>query len=746
MMAGCATKPSTRPAAVTPERANQQRVIHEITVSEEPTAVVVTLKADQPITYTSVKQLLPPGVVLYLPGASLKGVQETYTPESTLIESIFTSELIEGGGCSRIQINLKEDVPYRATQENNRLLVYFRKPIAGPAVGEETVSKEEKEPIIAVREEMIEGEKRVEPVAGETEAEKVEELAWVNRIDFVTLEGGKSRVIVGTTTRVRYKTAKPSGKRLLLKFFDTKISKSQKRPLITTRFKSAVDRIVPIQTPEMGDMAVIAIQLREAVPYRVEQKENILVVDFEPSAVPPRPLLDVKTPKWQQVMKETEAEIAEEAGAPAEKVVLTETGETYTGQKISLDFQDAGIRHIFRILHEISGKNFVIGEDVKGKVTLKLDSVPWDQVLALITRMNKLGTVEEGNIIRIAPLATLEAETKAIEAKVEADKTAIKVQEELEPLVTEYISINYSDASEIQAHLSDIMTERGKVSVDSRTNKIIITDIRSAIDKARGVVKELDEPTAQVMIEARIVEADTNFTRDIGVQWGGDIYRGDENEPTARLFGGQTYSATGQNYAVNLPPSSITSGLGFTFGRLGGTLFNLDARLLAMETQGRGRTISSPRIMTLNNNKATIEQGTKIPYQITEEGTTTIKFVDAVLKLEVTPIITPDNRISMDILANKDSPDWTNAVGGTPAIDTNLADTELLVNDGETIVIGGILTSTDSWSEAGVPFFSKIPVLGWLFKQRYKIKTKNELLIFITPTIIRLEEAAQVSS
>jgi len=748
MMAGCATKPSTTPVAVTPEPTSQQRVIHEITVSEEQTAVVVTLRADQPMTYTSVKQLLPPGVVLYLPKTSLKGVQETCTPESTLIESITAYELKNGGGSSRIQINLKADVPYKATQENGRLLVYFRKPKAEPAVGEETVPKEEKEPTVAVREEVLEGEKSVEPVAGEAEAGKVEEPAWVNRIDFVTLEGGKSRVIVGTTTRVSYETAKPSDKRLLLKFFDAKISKFQKRPLITTRFNSAVDRIVPIQTPGMGDMAIVAIQLREAVPYRVEQKEDIIVVDFEPSSVPPRPMLDVKRPKWQQVMKEAEAEIVEEAGVPAEKVVLTEGGETYTGKKISLDFQDADIRHIFRILHEISGKNFVIGDDVKGKVTLKLDNVPWDQVLDLITRMNKLGTVEDGNVVRIAPLATLEAEKKALEAKVEAEKTAIKVQEELEPLVTEYISISYSEAETLQKHLQEIKTERGKVSLDERTNMIIMTDIKAKIEQAKKVINKLDVPTPQVMIEARIVKADTTFTRDIGVQWGGDISRGGsgKDEPLSRLFGGQTYTEGSQNYAVNLPPASITSGLGFTFGTLGSTVLNLDARLLAMETQGKGRTISAPKIVTLDNKEAYITQGKTVPYQTTEEGTVSIKFVEAVLKLTVTPHITPDNRIRMEILVQKDAPDWDKLVGGTPAIDKKEAKTELLVNNGETIVIGGILESTEAFTNARVPFFSKIPILGWFFRSKYTKKTKDELLIFITPKIIRLEQVPQVST
>jgi type IV pilus assembly protein PilQ len=732
VMEGCASKAPAGPGAVEPEAAFGEKVIHEITVAEEATQTLVVIKGNEPLPYTSVKHLLPLGVVLYFPKASLKGVQETYTPESTVIKSIVTTQLRGRGGYSRIQINLKEDVSYKANLEENHLFVYFRKPIA-----ERTPTLPEPERVIEVeeiREARAEGVEPEVPAPVSAEAEKVGKPAWVNRIDFVMLKGRKSSVIVGTTDKVRFETAKPSEKRLLLKLFNTKIPKFQKRPLITTRFKSAVDRVVPIQTAKMGDTAVIAIQLRETVPYRVEQKENVLVVDLEPSTVPPRPLPDVKAPKWRQVMKEAEAEIVKEAEVPPEEPVLTKAGKVYTGQKISLDFQDADIRHVFRILHEISGKNFVIGDDVKGRVTLKLDNVPWDQVLDLVLSMNKLGSAEEGNVVRIARLSTLEAENKALKTKTEAEQAAKK----LEPRVTEYISINYADASSIKTHLDEIKTDRGKVTIDDRTNMIIMKDIQAVIDDATEVVKRLDVVTPQVMIEARIVEANASFTQDIGVQWGGDTESASTTK-TYRLFGGPTYTAGGQNWAVNLPPGTSTSGLGFTFGRIAGTTINLDARLLAMETQGKGRTISAPKIMTLDNKQATIKQGTSIPYQKSEEGTVSIEFAQANLELTVTPHITPDNRISMEISAKKDSPDWANAVGGTPAIDTKQADTELLINDGETIVIGGILESTDEWSESRVPFLSKIPLLGWFFTQKYKLKSKDELLIFMTPKIVRLE-------
>jgi type IV pilus assembly protein PilQ len=748
MMGGCASKAPTIRHGLEPEAASQEKVIYDITVAEEATQTLVVIKGKQPLAYTSVKHLLPLGVVLYFPKTSLKGIQEAYTPESALIKSIVATELTGTRGCSRIQINLKDDVPYKATQEENQLLVCFRKPITEETEGEETVAAAgPKEPTVPQPEKGIEVEETFEPREVGTKAEKVEKLAWVNRINFVMLEGHKSRVIVGTTDKVRFETTTPSDKKLLLKLFNTKIPKFQKRPLITTRFKSAVDRVVPIQTAKMGDTAVIAIQLRETVPYRVEQKENILVVDLEPSTVPPRPLPDVKTPKWQQVMEETEAEIVKEAEMPAEKPVLTETGKVYTGQKISLDFQDADIRHVFRILHEISAQNFVIGDDVEGKVTLKLDNVPWDQVLDLILSMNKLDRVEEGNIVRIAKLSTLEAEKRALKAKRQAEQAA----EEEEPLFTEYIPINYAQASVIQTHLNEIKSTRGKLSVDERTNMIIMRDIRSAIDNAVEVVKKLDVVTPQVMIQARIVEASTDFSREIGIQWGGQygIQPGDDRYGIGPQRGYNildgTYGFTGaigDNWVVNLPAAGPTSGIGFNFARLtGNNPATLYANLQAMESQGKGRIISSPRVLTLDNKEASIQQGVEIPYQVLEEGSYSLKWAKAVLKLEVTPHITMDQRISMKILTTRDAPDWSRTVQGAPSINKKETSTELLVNDGDTIVIGGIIIEEEAQSKDRVPGFSKIPVLGWLFRSESRRTEKTELLIFVTPTIVKLEEA-----
>jgi len=766
VLAGCASKPTSKMASPPPDSTfQQQKAILKIDVSENQETTKVVMDANEPLTYTAVKHQFPLGVVLYFPDTSLSGVEETLTPNSSLIGAIHTSVLKRAKPSSRIEIRLNKDVPYRVTRMANQVVVAF----ARMEEGSQTAQQDKKMDGAVQTAQTPSAQKTVKaepapPPPSRTAAPakedvsvpstKVEKPAVVSRIDFEVKEGGKSRVTVETDRMVRYEAKKISDKKLLLKLFATKIPKFQKRPLITTRFESAVDRIVPVQTEGMGDTAVIAVELREPIPYRVYQDKNVCIIDLEASSVPPKPMPEAEKAAWIQAMKqtvkETQAAIvtAAETKTP-EEATITEGGKVYSGQKISLDFQDADIHNIFRILHEVSGKNFVIGDDVKGRVTLKLVNVPWDQVLDLILNMNKLETVIQGNVVRIATLSTLESEQKALAQKIKADEAA----KELEPLVTEYIKLNYADAATIKTHVDEVKSARGKVTIDQGTNMIIIKDEKEALESAKELIATLDEATQeiatrQVMIEARIVEADSSFTRDLGVQWGGD-YSNAGSRSTTQLFGARTsdasLSTTTPNFGVNLPPASITSGLGFNFGWIAGAAWNLNLRLLAMENQGKGRTISSPKVLTLDNKEATIKQVTKIPFQVIEDNTTSIKSEEAGITLSVTPQITRDERIRMVIHAEKGAPDWSNTVAGNPAIDTNTADTELFVNNGQTIVIGGILTTEDTLNEARTPFLHKVPVLGWLFKQQQTVRNKDELLIFITPTIIKLEEVAKGS-
>jgi type IV pilus assembly protein PilQ len=356
--------------------------------------------------------------------------------------------------------------------------------------------------------------------------------------------------------------------------------------------------------------------------------------------------------------------------------------------------------------------------------------------------MNKLGTVEEGNVVRIATLESLTAEKMALQETMKAEQQA----KEQEPLVTDYIPINYSDASEIKEHIDELKTPRGKVTFDVRTNTIIFKDVQPVVDRAKELVKRLDWVTPQVLIEARIVEANTDFSSQLGIAWSaaGGIQGNDADAGVGPQRGYNEMGGTdGYNMAVNLPQASNAS-LGFNFLRLEGSRFSLNAMLYAMETSGRGEIISSPKIITLDNKEAKISQGNEVPYKTVSDNGTKTEFKEVKLLLKVTPHITPDNRISMKILVSK------NEVGQqTPdglAVDTNEAETELLVNNGDTIVIGGILKSTTREDKQGVPGLSKIPLLSWLFKSEQTTIVKRELLIFITPTKVQLEDALRTAT
>ncbi|MFH1076738.1 MAG: type IV pilus secretin PilQ, partial [Pseudomonadota bacterium] len=705
----------------------------------------------------------------------------------------------------------------------------------------------------------------------------------------------------GTTGPVEYRIKKASPQLLQLYLIDTRLPDYRKFPLITTRFESAVDRIIPVQTPAMKNVSMFTIELRESVPYFIEQKEDQLLVHFEASTISPRPLEAAKLPPWKKVMAQTAVkptsreaqeqvkEIVKMPGQVSAASALTggvvtevndaaaeydidsrkridpytdeeteldifrqsKTKKLYTGEKIALDFYETDVKSVFRILKEVSGKNFAIDKDVAGKVTLTFDDpVTWEHVLDLVLKMNKLGKIYEGEIIRIATLETLKAEEEQLKEKLKAKQDAVRQEDHITmffpvnyakasdinknhirpilttgdknqegkstvderlntivitdvPLVikqaseiiqkldkevrqevrqeddriTVFIPINYGSATVMnENHIKPILTKpilttdeegRGKSqdgvsSVDERLNTIVITDVPLVIKQAKEIIRRLDLVTPQVIIEARIVEATTNFSREIGVQWGaasgkqptsamgitetggawGGDWVSDKDLPYKGTLDntmgvGHTY---GGNMAMNVPIASSAMSIGFNFSKLAGTPFLLNAKLLAMESQGEGKIISAPKIVTLDNKTAIIQRGAKVPYpQRTTEGTISVAFAEATLKLEVTPHITSDKRINLVIDVQKDEPDWTRTVQDVPAITTKNAHTELLINDGDTVVIGGIIETTKSFTDTGVPWLSKIPLLGWLFKSTAKTDDKTELLIFITPRIVQLE-------
>jgi type IV pilus assembly protein PilQ len=584
----------------------------------------------------------------------------------------------------------------------------------------------------------------------------------VNRIDFSSEEAGKSSLIIGTTVAVKYDLKKVGAKRLHLKLFNTRLPEYRKRALITTRFESAVDRVTPIQTAEMKGDSLFTIELREAVAYNIKKDDNTLRVNFAASSIPPKPYEDADLPEWKKVMAEAApasakqvekdkiapapgkkaaeklpVEKAAEAQTAEERLAAQTSSKEYTGEKIAFDFYDSDIRNVFRLLREISGKSFAIDKNVSGKVTLNFETpVPWDQVLDLVLKMNQLGMVMEGDIIRIATLSTLAQEEKLKQAQLKAAEQAQKQAVALEPLYTEYIPISYSNAStEVLQHVQAILTEgRGRAGVDTRNNQIIITDTAVKIQQAKQIVQKIDMVTPQVVIEARIVEANTNFTRELGVNIVAELGAFDIPYTSSWEFG-PTRFLTDTVPADANPTGVFITGLTKTSG----TDFFIDALLSSAEIEGKTNIISSPKVVTLDNKKARIKQGFEVPYvERDSSGRETTKFRDVDLLLEVTPTVTPDNRISVLILVTKN--DIFRATDVGPALSTNEANTEIIVDDGDTIVIGGILKSTLNWSENGVPGLRKLGVLGWLFKYQKETDDKNELMIFMTPQIVQLEQ------
>ena len=419
--------------------------------------------------------------------------------------------------------------------------------------------------------------------------------------------------------------------------------------------------------------------------------------------------------------------------------------ERYSGKRISLDFQDAEISSVLRLIADVSGFNMVVGEGAKAKVTLKLLNVPWDQALDLILKLNQLGQIREGNIIWIDSLSNI---AKLKEEAVRAHESTVKA----EPLGTRIIYLNYADATKTVDIVKSNLTPRGEAKVDIRTNAVVVKDIAETIAKVEKLLRDIDRVTPQVQIEARIVQASKKFARGLGVQWGISGMTGAQNNPAGVHHQGPVtvnLGATGDafsqasSFLVNLPATatgllaSNPATFGLAIGKFLGTSGTLDLRLSAGESLGVTKIVSSPKIITLDHKPAKIEQGSQVPFQTTSLQGTQTTFVDATLTLNVTPHVIPlANTIRLEIKATKNSVGASVSSAG-PTIDKKEATTEVLLRDGETTVLGGIFEETRSDSTQGIPWFNRIPFLGWLFKTEAVSLDQTELLVFVTPTILK---------
>ena len=502
------------------------------------------------------------------------------------------------------------------------------------------------------------------------------------------------------------------------------------------------------QAPHPAALAALRTE-NDAATEPAAQAEPLPAADPGPQVLPaPAPLLPAPVPLLEAQDPTTTPQVLQSTGVPGEKV--------YTGHPISLDFKDGDLQDIFRLFADISGLNIVVNPGVSGKVTLKLNEVPWDQALDLILKANGLGYTLEGNVIRIARLADLQKEEQD-RRKLEEEKALAGTLEVFNK------TLSYAKAAEMQETVKKVaLSARGTITLDPRTNTMIITDLPVNIAKAKDLIAELDRATPQVEIEARIVVTSRNFTRDLGIQWGfsqsqtaryanttnlafpNAIIVNGNGVPSVgglpadqgELGSGSGIGTGGRGYAVNLPAAGFTSGIGLSLGNILGT-FNLDLALTALERQGRGRLLSTPKVTTQNNHAAEIKQGVQIPIQTVANNTVTVSFKDAVLTLRVTPQITEANTVILDLSVENNAADFANLVNGIPPINTQSAQTQVLVKDGATAVIGGIFQSNEQTSQSSTPFLGRLPILGYLFRNRFVTNTNNELLLFITPRIIK---------
>jgi type IV pilus assembly protein PilQ len=550
----------------------------------------------------------------------------------------------------------------------------------------------------------------------------------VSRITDITVEdvNGTTEIGIKSSAPFTYTIFRPSDPyKVVVDLQSTDLGGFRESILVD---RAGVMEITPVIDENMPDVAKLEIALTVPVDIEPFYMNNMLVLAFD------NPVAEEMAPE-EEVM-ETEEEVTETE--PLEEPVeeLAEEPSKYVGEKISIDFQDAELIHVFRLIADMSGFNIVVSPEVKGRFSMKLTDVPWDQALDVILRNYGLSKTIEGNILRIAPTDTLAKEEEAI-------ARARESQEKSGNLVTKVYPVNYADVNDVKTAIdtAKILTKRGFMSVDSRTSSVIIKDVEQRHEEYGNLIKALDIPTPQVTIDAKIVEVTTSFQKELGVQWG-VLWEPDSRTTIGApgIPGGTGFNSSNP-LMVNLPAVEVSPGKGGAIG-LGyisaSNVFALDLQLSAMESTGEGRVISNPKLTTSDNEEAKIMQGKKIPYQTVSEDGTQTAFIDATLELTVTPHITPEGTIVMSIVAKKNEADFAGPqVLGVPTIDIKEISTQVLIKNNDTLVIGVIFKNNKAEALDVVPGFANIPILGQLFQHKDKTDTTDELLIFITPRIVK---------
>jgi type IV pilus assembly protein PilQ len=695
---GAKNAPAPAPTAQAQE-ASGQNAIEGLDVSTESGKVMIKVKLKEPMANAPASFSLanPPRVAFDFPntvnalGRSAQDVNEN---------DVKSVRIGESGNRSRVVLNLNRSLKYNAAVEG-RMVVITLQSGSGAAAGAATAATAG-----AVAEQTHFADAK--PAAGQPHS--------VRNIDFKRGRNGEGQVIIDLSDVGTGIDLKQQGKSITIELMQTELPVALERRFDVTDFGTPVEHM---EATSQGRNSRIVIQARGRWEQSAYQTDNRLIVEVKPVVEQP-----------QQKAK-----------------------FGYTGEKLSLNFQNVEVRAVLQVIADFTGLNIITSDTVTGNLTLRLKDVPWDQALDIILQAKGLDMRKTGNVVWIAPRDELATK----------EKLALEAQQQiadLEPLRTESFQLNYQKADDVRKLLSDasqkVLSKRGSAVIDPRTNTLFVQDTPSKLEEVRGLIKQIDVAVRQVLIESRIVEASDTFSKNIGARLGA------VNKGTTAGYGGSNVQfvpggssrsvgvQTGQaqdypesffpdSYSVNLPAPAIA---GNQVGAFALTLFNtaatrfLNLEISALQSDGKGKIISNPRVITADNVEAIIEQGTEIPYQqATSSGATSISFRKATLSLKVKPQVTPDDNVIMNLEVHKDSVGTQTTAG--PAIDTKQVNTQVLVENGGTVGIGGIFTQTEQRTVNKIPLLGDIPIVGFLFKNELNQNDRNELLIFITPRIMR---------
>ncbi len=685
-----------------------QTAIQSINSTQQAGTEVIRIELSEPLTAVPRGFVVqtPPRIAIDLPGVGNATGKPVVDVNQGNLRSVNIAQSEER---TRLVLNLRQPATYRAELQGNALVIVLDSG-SSPDVASATGTA-------------------VQPLTRFAEAQSRQQVLPLKDIDFRRGADGAGRVVVDLANSQVGVDIRQQGKGLVVEFLQSALPDSLRRRLDVTDFGTPVQTVSTVQA---GDRVRMVIEPRGDWEHSAYQSDNQFVVEVRAQKIDPNKLTQ---------------------------------GPGFAGEKLSLNFQNIEVRALLQVIADFTNFNVVTSDTVTGNVTLRLKDVPWDQALDIILQAKGLGLRKSGNVILIAPKDELAAKEKAeLESKLQIAA--------LEPVRTQAFQLNYTKAEEIARGLTGqnsgqggggsaatrILSPRGSVLSETRTNQLFVSDIPSKLEEVQALIAKIDIPVRQVLIEARIVEADDSFGRSLGVRLGVNDARTGNNAGFG--VGGNQRVAIGGNLNVvgnrtgqtgaapllsdtnflNLPasavggsaPASIALSL---FGSSLNRFVNLE--LSALEADGRGKVVSSPRIVTADQIKAIIQQGTKIPYQ----RATAVEFVDATLKLDVTPQITPEGNVILTVKVNKDS--VGDVTEGVPSIDTKSIETQVLVENGGTVVIGGIFEQSDRTDVSQVPLLGDIPILGNLFKSRTSSSRKTELLVFLTPKVVSERTAAR---